>query len=299
MSQNRCYLCGSSDVGDGITSYSDWKSEDFYRFNNKLIYLCGNAKSGCFRFLRDKYGTHKGSLGLSDPNFYKSKTKGGFFSANVHQRYVTGEFKDDLRNNLDGLREEAIQAGQDFEQEEENFKEAVQKEFQIVLKRWDEVLTKILEQTNAKTTAKDIFKLLKKSKITKPTKLKALQWEMLNNKTAYSHHLQSDFELEFNENEAEIIDPYYIVNEDLPYSECFSEFSNEDALKMSLENRVFDPKSKIKRTGNFRYYLSSNEEPKEDKDIKTQLKELKALFDEELIDEDDYNKKKDQILENV
>ena len=246
-----------------------------------------------------------------EDNYYSSVTKGGFFSEKVDQKHVTGKFKSDLKNNLDGLREEARQTGQDFEQEEENFKEAVQKEFQIVLKRWDEVLTKILEQTNAKTTAKDIFKFLKKSKITEPTNLKFLEWEMLNNKTAYSNILKNivDFNenppavwednISYNVTSPEIIDPYYIVNEDLTYSECFSKFSNEEALKMSLENRVFDPKSKIKRTGNFRYYLSSNEAPKEDKDIKTQLKELKALFDEELIDEDDYNKKKDQILENV
>ena len=253
MSQNRCYLCGSSDVNQEEYNYVlESKFENFYRFNNKIVHLCGD----CFDFLRDKYGTHKNRLGLSNPNFYKSKTKGGFFSEKVDQKHVTGKFKSDLKNNLDGLREEARQTGQELGQEREDELEAVQKEFQIVLKRWDEVLTKILEQTNAKTTAKDIFKFLKKSKITEPTNLKFLEWEALE--ADWLPCEDSDFD--FNEDSIEVLDPYYIVNKDLTEWN----FSNEEAFKMCLENRVFDPKSKIKRTGNFRYYLSSNEESKGD-----------------------------------
>ena len=205
--------------------------------------------------------------------FEKKKVSTGFFSSE-EKRVIVEPLLGELTNNLDNFRAKLLGDGKKAEKEYEKELDKRTKRWTKVStrieKRWNDILTELLEKIGGKVTLNDLHKyffhdafktaaMIEKTddgkKLSK--KLDDLTQEFIEYDISYMLY---DIDSLSGYPVQKLVDPHlclYIfnINADKNGRMVDRYMSEEDIFTFHLEELVFDLDCKIKKTGNGRYYL--------------------------------------------
>tara|TARA_X000000368_G_scaffold373016_1_gene323692 strand:+ start:510 stop:1442 length:933 start_codon:yes stop_codon:yes gene_type:complete len=303
----KCYLCG-----DEI----DWerKTDDFvsketvlenytYLLNKKEINICDLSKNigvNCKAMLNEKYGRNPNkdkdpsqqtlAVLLEPQSVWYVNKKVSFFSSTKRQ-VIVGDLLKELTNNFDNFISEFSAGAEETADEYDKLSKHWKKVSIRIEKRWDDILTSIIESAGDRMTFNDLekhfFHNVEKtaSKIEKlnPTSevddtqeaLGKLGEEFLDyDELMHSGRTKHDQDGVCSGNIKGMVDPIVclwwrgVTDDKHLHKKSHIKFLNDkihgehsitykptDILKYNLENMVFDMDCKINKTSNGRYFL--------------------------------------------
>ena len=271
-----CYLCQ-----EDFDVFADNVSLRTYLLVKNDINICGSQeKSDCEGMLNKKYGKNPkrnhDALAPASLWFEKKNVSTGFFSSE-EKRVIVEPLLGELTNNLDNFRAEVSRGGFIQQEEIEKAKKEHDEGTKLwpkvstrIEKRWNDILTELLEKIGGKVTLNDLHKyffhdafktaaMIEKTddgkKLSK--KLDDLTQEFIEYDISYMLY---DIDSLSGYPVQKLVDPHlclYIwdINADKNGRMVDSYMSEEDIFTFHLEELVFDLDCKIKKTGNGRYYL--------------------------------------------
>lgn len=313
-----------------------------YTLGNQTIEICMEAAD----LLTEKYGDNPRKKKenassddlLSKPLWVKEKSTGFFSSDKYHK--IAEPLKSELLNNLEGFKKELLGKSKDKEASKDKKTEEYKKMYERVQKRWDDLFESLFTKIDGKATLKELQKYYDKMEDKIDGDIEELGHEYLAfDRDYYESKVHKVFD---DDRYWDMVDPLVGLYWDNVLSEMPNDggsmykFMAKSNIKMqnehgfddetlttnkifekNLERRVFDLDSKIKKTGNGRYYLGSNSssnseesknenndeekslESSENKDIKKSLESIKNFLDEGLISQEDYETTKNKLLKKL
>ena len=313
---NNCYIC---EMEMEIDKYSQ------VLLNDKEIPICKFARSlwrsgsggfDCQDFLKEKFG--KDALDFKEIG-------GGFFSSGEVKQVISGAAKDEILNNLESLRKDILNQ---FQEDQKAYKERNKKYSDIrenIKKRWNKLFVDILENSGGTLTRDDMIGVVAKNVqqlliwiegTSDSAKLAEPAMKLAEDFYEVDGYFNKGFRFFAKDDYSEIellVDPLFCMvwdgftsNEKLPESSYVRDANQgksyfrdtpvtvRSIFISNLEDRALDLKSGFRKTGNGRYTLTDEKSSKVD--VKSELKKMQDLLDEGLISQDDYDKKKKELL---
>ena len=302
-----------------------------YTLGNQTIEICYKAKD----LLTEKYGDNprkkKENASVDDlfsqPLWVEEKSTGFFSSDKYHK--IAEPLKSELLNNLEGIKKELLGVLDDKEASLNKKIKKYKKMYERVQKRWDDIFELLFTNIDGKVTLKELHNYW----IGIEDKIDGNIEELGDEYLAFDRDCYKEgglLEVFDDDRYWDMADPLVALvwsdimihmpndggssykfmaknNITMQNEHGFDDetLNTQKIFEKNLERRVFDLDSKIKKTGNGRYYLASNsssnseESKNENDDIKKSLESIKYFLDEGLISQEDYESKKNELLKKL
>ena len=313
---NNCYICEMEMEHDEYSQVLLNDKEIPICSFNKRLWRSESGGFDCKDYLKTKFG--------KDDITYK-EIGGGFFSSGESKQVISGAAKDEILNNLESLRKDILNQ---FQEDQKAYKERSKKYSDIrenIKKRWNKLFVDILESSGGTLTRDDMIGVVSKNVqqlliwiegTSDSAKLAEPAMKLAEDFYEVDGYFNKGFRFFAKDDYSEIellVDPLFCMvwdgfmsNDKLPES-SFVKNTNQgksyfrdtpvtvrSIFISNLEDRALDLKSGFRKTGNGRYTLTDEKSSKVD--VKSELKKMQDLLEEGLISQDDYDKKKKELL---